>query len=111
MTTGKTIMRALTQNQLAAALPRVRLPGGLPLDACLVTTATPAEIATAIFEAAADLQPEPEWETGAVYADPGLPGNTYRRIAGGWLANHSGSYFKDGELVTSKFIKIGWVRP
>jgi hypothetical protein len=102
-------MRALTQDQVEAALTRIWGSGYRPPG---ITQASPAELAAGIFKTASELQPEADrWETGAVYADPGLPGNTYRRIAGGWLANHSGNYFKDGELVTSEFIKIGWVRP
>lgn len=104
-------MRAITQDQLAAALPLVGLPGGLSWLTRPAVQATPAELAAAIFKAAAELQPGPEWETGAVYADPGLPGNTYRREPGGWLAIHSDRHFRDGELVTSELIKIGWVRP
>jgi hypothetical protein len=102
-------VRTITQYQLAAALPRVILPGGMPLDACLVTTATPAELAAAIFKVAEELLPETEkWETGAVYADPGLPGQTYRRTDWGWRGLHSGEDFRDGQLVTAEFRKLGF---
>jgi hypothetical protein len=98
-------MRTLTQDQVEAALTRIWLPGQ-PSGS---TPATPAELAVAIFKVAADLQPEADrWETGALYADPGLPGMTYRRKDWGWHDLHSGGDFRDGELVTDEFRKIGF---
>lgn len=99
-------MRTLSQAQVEAALVLIWLPGQPPDS----TPAAPAELAAAIFKVAADLQPEAErWETGAVYADPGLPGITYRRGTGGWsCASHDGEYYKDGELVTDEFRRIGF---
>jgi hypothetical protein len=49
-------MRTITQEQLAAALPRAGLPGGFQLPACPAVQATPAELAAAIFEVAGELE-------------------------------------------------------
>jgi hypothetical protein len=58
---------------------------------------------------AEELLPEADRrETGAVYADPGLPGQTYRRTDWGWHALHSGEDFRDGQLVTSEFRRLSF---
>jgi hypothetical protein len=98
-------MRTLTQAQVEAALARIWLPGQPDGS----TPATPGELAAAIFKVAGDLQPEAEkWETGAVYVDPGEPGQHLRREAGGWHALQDDEHYKDGQLVTAEFRKLGF---
>jgi hypothetical protein len=99
-------VRALTQAQVETALARIWLPGQ-PAGS---TPSTPAGLAAAIFRTAEELQPEAErWETGAVYADPGEPGQRYRREAGGWSCmTHDGEHYRDGELVTSEFRRLSF---
>jgi hypothetical protein len=76
-------MRTLTQSQVEAAL--ARLASGKEVTTAILTDdawaiATPAELAAAIFKAAAELQPETPLVKGPGYRPPDIAGALARKL-------------------------------